>query len=247
MKMIKSIFITAAAVFLIGSIVSVNAIENNGSFLLQQQVDYKDFTKIDVSDAWDVDVNYGVRYKIIVSSTLDMKKYIDIDKSGNVLYLKTKIRPWAWFRKTTNDDIIHVKITMPSLEKIEVSGESNTYFSGFNADIFNIDASGSSKVSCENNKIANLFIESSGNSTIVCNNNKIESLSIEASGSSDLNFKTSMVSNANVYLSGDAKTSLKMRGGSLTGRLDGKASLTYAGAIKIQDISASGSSTIVKK
>lgn len=245
MRFIKSIFITATVIFFILGFISITISKANTNHLLLQEVNYKDFTKLDVSGVWDVEIKRGNKYKIVISSSYDMGKYIDIDKSNNVLYLRTKMRPWAWFRKTSAEDRISVKITLPELEKIEISGESTLVFNGFNADIFNLDMSGKSKITCKDNKIDDLFIENSGASIINCKNNTVENLSVESSGLSELDFDST--TNANVYLSGKSKTTIKMRGGNLSGHIDGKASLIYSGKANIQDLSTSGLGTITKK
>jgi hypothetical protein len=214
-----------------------------------KKFDYRDFSKINASGMWKINLVKGDSYKTTVFSSRKAGEYIELKKKGNVLYLKNNTLSWVWgkwFSKSSNDEV-YAEIMIPHLDKIETSGSVEVFFKGFMTDFFNIETSGNSKVVSQNNKILNLFIDVSGNSVISGYDCKIDNLSVEASGNTDLDFDASTITNANLYLNGSSKAKIKMDGGHLSGRIGGNSSVSYRGKVISQDISVFGAGTVTKK
>jgi hypothetical protein len=78
---------------------------------------------------------------------------------------------------------INVKISMPAIEGVEISGASSANVAGVNADSLELKASGASKIKIEGEaKI--LEAEASGASSIDAEKLKVEDANVEANGAS---------------------------------------------------------------
>lgn len=176
------------------------------------------FTKIDVGGAINVEVAVQKDFSVVVEADDNLLANIKTETSGDTLkiYSENSISP-----KTR----INVKISMPKLEKLDVSGASNGIVTNVNADSLDLKASGASKIKIEG--IAKkLNADASGASTVDAENLKAEDANVEASGAS------SSIVNASNELKADAS---------------GASKITYVGEPKNLKQNSSGGSSVNKK
>ena len=101
---------------------------------------YTDFTGVDISSAFEFDISQSNNYSIVTSSNESIVEHLDINKTGNTLIVRLKNGSF------TNSNP-RVTITMPTLEKLNISGASKGSAHDFkSASDFNLTVSGASQL-----------------------------------------------------------------------------------------------------
>ena len=193
--------------------------ERGSGKLVTENFDFKNFTEIDVSGSWNIQIVEG-SYDVEVEVDDNIIEYVRVEKRGSSLVVYTNSASFIGVTFT-------VYISMPDLEKISTSGSSKVRFSGFDSD--------------------DLLIKSSGSSRMTGSDCTIEQLKIDSSGSSDLDLEDCEITDADVDLSGSTRVILTMTGGDLTGKMSGSGSITYYGEVSTLNVKSSGSTRVVKK
>ncbi len=195
--------------------------------LITKDYPVENFSGISVSGGWEVDISKssGNEYQVQITLPKTESDNIDIYKLNDQLNIKYKN---GLFDGNDYSLGTHkIKITLPILSRIELSGGTETIFSGFQSDRMAVIISGSSKLIGRGNSIGNL--------------------SVNCSGASKMELGESIVTNADLQISGASSIDLKMAGGELTGNASGVVTILYSGNIRMQDIHQSGIVTIVKR
>jgi phage shock protein PspC (stress-responsive transcriptional regulator) len=113
---------------------------------VNDQYGLRGFTSLDISGIFDVDVVQGETYAIEITDNKD-KKDVEIDQDGETVEIKTDYdKKWNWNRRWDFDDPIRVRITMPMLEELKVSGASKVDFTGFKCESLDLELAGAVKV-----------------------------------------------------------------------------------------------------
>ncbi|MGI9035128.1 MAG: head GIN domain-containing protein [Pyrinomonadaceae bacterium] len=176
------------------------------------------FNKIEASGAVKTEITVGKDFGVNVEADDNLLQYIKTDVSGDTLkiYSEGSISP-----KTK----INVKISMPELAKLDISGASTAMATNVKGDSLELKARGASEIKVEG-ETKDLNAEASGASKIDAENLKSETANVDSSGAS-----TVTVSPAN-DLKADAS---------------GASSVYYTGEPKNIKQDASGASSIKKK
>ncbi|MFC2058633.1 head GIN domain-containing protein [Chloroflexota bacterium] len=232
-----------------------SAITGSGN-LATQEMDYSDFTRIDVSNAFRVTITESDSF--LVSITLDdnIFEYLDMKQAGDTLYIG--LAPNNSYRNTT----LRATVNMPELNVVELSGASRGDVNGFSssdsltlgasgASSFRIDdmdagdtklkISGASKVSGSIYMADGVF-DISGASTVELEGSAYD-VSMNVSGAGSAKLANFVIANADIELSGasDAKVNV-------SGRLDidasGASKLSYSGNPTLGRVSISGFSSL---
>ena len=232
----------------------------NGSGTLEtREMDYSDFTKIDVGSAFEVDVTRADSCLVRITCDDNLFEYLDIDKRGDTLYIGLK--PNNTYSNTTQKAII----TSPSLHELELSGASKANVSGFNSpDSMKFELSGASNLDIKDGKAGDTSFELSGAShafgsiemadgrfnlsgaSSIELDGSANDVSIEASGASHVRLPDFSVIDAEVNLSGASGATIDASG-RLDGNLSGASQLRYIGNPTLGKIETSGGSTISQK
>ena len=184
--------------------------------LVTQTFDFQDFSAIEASNGFSLDVSRGDTYSISVSVDDNVENRLNVRKDGNTL--KIGLDPGDY----SNLNLV-ARITMPSLNSIEFSGGTRGEISGFTSTRdFNVDLSGGSWA----------IIEGSAGDLV-----------IDASGGSHFDFSEFTVNDADVVLSGGSNGSVYV-GGRLDAALSGGAHLDYYGDPELGAIETSSAATI---
>jgi hypothetical protein len=195
----------------------VTGIKGSGTSKTEQR-NVTGFKEIEAGGAVNLEVDAGNEFSVSVEADDNLLQYIKTEVSGNTLkiYSEGKISPTAK---------LNIKISMPSLEGLDVSGASEAKIVNARADSLELKASGASEVNIvgETNE---LTAEASGASEINAENLRTESAVVNASGASSA--IVSAADNLEVEASGASK-------------------IYYTGEPKNIKQNASGASSINKK
>jgi hypothetical protein len=223
-KISLAIFILALTVGLIfstncslGRIDNFTGIKGSGTSKTEQR-NVSGFREIEAGGAVNLEVDAGNEFSVTVEADDNLLQYIKTEVNGNSLkiYSEGKISPTAK---------LNVKISMPALEGLDISGASDAKVVNVKADSFELKASGASEITI-NGEANDLKAEASGASEINAENLRAENATVDASGAS------SAIVSANDTLDVEAS---------------GASKIYYTGEPKNIKQNASGASSINKK
>jgi hypothetical protein len=223
-KISLAIFILALTIGLVFSascgsvgITTVTGIKGSGTPKTEQR-NVTGFRQIEAGGAVNLEIDAGKEFSVTVEADDNLLQYIKTEVSGDTLkiYSEGKISPTAKF---------NVKISMPELEGLDVSGASDAKIVNVKADTIELKASGASDITI-NGEANELKAEASGASEIDAKNLRTESANVDASGAS------SAIVSANDTLDVEAS---------------GASKIYYTGEPKNIKQNASGASSINKK
>jgi hypothetical protein len=181
---------------------------------------YSDFSKIDAGSGFNVEISNSSSYNVIVTADDNVMDHIEVSKSGDTLKVGVK-----WGSSLTSVTL-KIKITMPEIERIELSGGCQGEIEGFTStNPFSVDLSGGSQLTGEG---------SAGD------------LTIDLSGGSQLHFADYSVQDGNIELSGGSQATINLDG-TLNADLSGGSILHYYGNPTMGEIETSSGSQINKK
>lgn len=201
--------------------------------------DVSDFSKIDVSGAFKVDITYGSEEKVEVEVPDNLQKYVKVKARAGKLYIegdsKTSI-------KSSCDLLIHIKTAR--LNDFELSGASSIQLNNtLKDDSFSLESSGATnfKGTLDVNEVE---MDLSGASSARLEGRATKAL-VDLSGASNLTDYEFEIEDAFIDLSGASTakiTSLK----SIKADVSGASSLHYKGNPAKNDVIKSGASSVKK-
>jgi hypothetical protein len=200
--------------------------------------DNKDFNSVSLSHAMNCQLTQSDKYSIEIKADEEDFEYLKVEQKGN------SIRIYIDKNNYSSDSEIKVKITMPELTDLNLSGASKVKLTmnvpGKN---FSSKLSGSSYIEGSLTS-GDIDISLSGSSKVKLNG-KADDLDLHASGSSSLKLKDFAVKNADVQLSGSSLAELNLNG-KLNTRQSGNSQIIYYGKADLGSTNFSGSSGIKK-
>lgn len=201
------------------SVGSFNLGGESGSGNVQSEKrDVSGFKAIDAGGAIRLDVIVGQDFTVEVEADDNLLSRIKTEVSGSKLKIYTEDRI-----STKNE--MRVRVSMPELTAMDLSGASHGTVSGVNSDSLELDASGASKIIIDG-KARTLRAEASGASTLNAENLSVEDADVEASGASNITV------NASNDLKADAS---------------GASSVVYTGEPKNVKGNSSGASSVKRR
>ncbi len=152
---------------------SFNGVRGNGNMESEYR-DVDEFSKIDVSGRFDVEVTVGKPTSVEIIAEENLLKFIRTKVRNNVLIISNKenIRP----RK----DLI-IKVTTPNLDAVDCSGANDLFIENINTDRFSIDLSGAGSIKM-NGRGEKLYIDISGAADLEASKFIVEDVTIDISG-----------------------------------------------------------------
>jgi hypothetical protein len=222
-------------------------------------IDYGDFTKIEVGYAFDVDIAKADSYLVRITADEKLYDYLDINRRGDTLFIA--LEPKYNYVNIALKATIH----LPDLHKLRLSGASKARVRGFSSShSMDFDLSGASYLDLRDTKakdtdftltgashvsgsiaMADGSFDLSGASVLELEGSAYD-VSIEASGASHAGLADFSLVDTRVNLSG-ASTATINASGSLDGDLSGGSKLHYVGNPTLGSINVSGGSTISRK
>ncbi len=226
--------------------------------LMTQEMDFIDFTKLEISHVFQAKVTRSDSFSITITADDNLLEYVVVRKSGNTLHIYLKAG-YAYIGTTKI-----VEITMPKIDKLSLSGASQGEVSGFrSSDRLESEASGASSLNIDDMKAGDTSFEISGGSHVsggieitngrfnISGASSIDlegyaaDISIEVSGASHANLANFPVSNATVRISGASVVTVNASD-TIDGNISDASRLTYLGDPALT-IEMSGDSTVDRK
>jgi hypothetical protein len=208
-----------STVLLLGGWSPFGAVVGSGNLVTEEKI-LSDFTIVDVGSGFNVEISNSSSFSVLVTADDNVMEYIEVSKSGDTL--KAGIRWGTSFSSVT----LKIKITMPEINRIELSGGSQGKIEDFSStNPFVIDLSGGSQLTGQG---------AAGN------------LTIDASGGSKLHFASYSIQDAYIELSGGSEATINLDG-ALDADLSGGSTLYYYGDPTLGEIETSSGSQITKK
>ncbi len=159
------------------------------------------FSKIDLRKLDDVTITMGDQYIISITAPSDLSENVTCEVKNGKLRIVT---PSSYAGKS-----VDVDITIPNLTDLFTIDVDYISISGFNEDY--------------------LVSEYLGGTTVDGFDNVIENLDIKSTGAAKIDFMDSEITNADLNITGAGLILLNMKGGNLTGKALGAASIEYSG------------------
>ncbi len=120
------------------------ALAGNDKEHVSQTVDLRDFERISVSGVYDLTVNVGGDYSVMISGPADEVDRVEVSVSNGVLDLGQKDGKSRWGRKRHGVD---AEITIPALNGLKVSGVVDGTIEDIDAEKFDLSVSGVGDIS----------------------------------------------------------------------------------------------------
>ncbi|MCK6618270.1 MAG: PspC domain-containing protein [Cyclobacteriaceae bacterium] len=168
------------------------------------QYGLEDFNELELSGLLDVAISRGNTYAVEWTGRDSEKEKYKIYTSGSTLIIDyDDEKRINWKRNPLKLEQLSIRITMPELERLEVSGAGKVRFTDFTEDDLEIDASGAVEVRGEAN-VRDLRINLNGASELILQGEGT-SLDARISGASQLSAFDYRVRDADIRTSGASK------------------------------------------
>lgn len=198
----------------------------------------EDFTGVDISHAFEFEIEAGSSYQVLIEADDNLFEYIEVDKFGGNLRIRLRGVNLSFGGFT-----LRATIKMPELHALETSGAVHGTITGFaTRDDFELEASGASSVSGDIEAI-DVVLNLSGASVVELEG-ACERLDIDGSGASRIDLNDFPCQDATVTLEGASNADININRSIDHGNLSGASHLTYEGDPTIGQIDTSGASSI---
>jgi len=215
---------------------------------------FTNFTKVEISDAFDFEIKQSSSYSINVTADDNVIDHVRVSQDGQTLKISLErglrigsvtLRIGPGIFPLPGSVTLRAFVTMPQLHGLTASGASNGTVSDFSStEDLDITVSGGSRVTGDITA-GNVEFNISGGSTIQLEGSAND-MDANVSGGSHFNLDAFTVNNADVNFSG-ASTGTVNLDGRLDANLSGASTLWYIGEPTSTDINTSGASTVSKK
>jgi hypothetical protein len=242
---------------------SLSAAGCSGSSLTNPQ-DFKDFTRLDIQNAFDVEVLQSGTFGVEITASKALLDYLSVTQTGDTLTLKlSPNHPFTDF--VLMRKVLKARIAMPVLRGLALSGASKAVVSGFestnNLDLILAGASSMKLASVEaadarinvsgacdlNGKLTagNVTIDVSGASHVVLSGTG-KDVKMTGTGASRLDLESFVHKTATVTLSGATQATVDTRE-HLDFSLSGASRLFFLSNPKMGTMEVLGASTVKHK
>lgn len=209
--------------------------------MAQNKKDYplKGFDKLDMSNAFQIDVTQGSTYNVSVDAerSEDLEDLTVSISNGTLIAKYRDGKSWKW---NSNRKKVHFTIIMPTLKMADFSGATKSKISGFN-DLEELTLKFSGAANSEVNvKADKVKLDCSGASSIKMNGNATK-MNFDVSGASNVNCYNFSVKDVDADISG--ASSVKVNASkTLSVEASGASSLRYRGQPSVKsDVSGASS------
>lgn len=223
--------------------------------IVTRELDFSDFTNVDIDCAYKVNIIYSDSYRIIIRTNKTLLNSINIIKSGSTLRLSLK--PYRFNYRP----VLEVKIAMPRLSRLRMGAATRGSVSGFvSKTTFGLNLSGSSYLDlnieanttrCEISGASRLSgkIKTTDAEFVLSGASRIElagsaqDMTLSAWGASKADMENFTVHNANISLKGASEAVVDVKN-ELSVDLGSGSNLAYLGNPDINEINVAGASSL---
>lgn len=219
---------------------TLTALRGSGN-TVTNEYNLEGFTRVEVGSAFQVEIVQAESYSVSVTVDDNIVEHLDVSKSGDTLRIRLEPMVRLGFGNVT----LKARITLPTLEGLELSGATTGDVSGFNSDIaLDVNVSGASTLRGDIST-GDARIEASGASTVRLEG-QAENLDVVASGASTADLEDLAAADVRVEASGASRAIVYVNG-RLNAEASGASSVRYIGEPTSVDADASGASSIEEK
>ncbi|MFC2124288.1 GIN domain-containing protein, partial [Bacteroidota bacterium] len=173
------------------------SISFSGDEKYRNEFTFSDFTAVDVSDFFKIDIVQNNEFEVIVKSDEDVLDNVNVSMENNGLRLRMDDSYKSWMKKS---DRIVVYVSMPALSSLSLSGATEARVNGFNESDLYVEISGAAFANMNIN-VQDLHIQMDGASKLELSGAG-DDLRLELSGASNFNGYEYTVRNAAVESDG---------------------------------------------
>jgi hypothetical protein len=218
----------------------VTTITGLGNVVTQEE-NITGFDKVDVSNAFKVDIRQGDSFRVVIRVDDNLLEYLDVAKRGSTLRIGLEPGRAYNIRRAT----MEADVTMPELTSLELSGATQATISGFEStERLDVDVSGASQLRGDI-EAGDARFEVSGASQVTLSGSAGD-VTINVSGASTANLADFSVGDASVEASGASKVTVNTSG-RLDAEASGASSVFYLGNPTLGNIDTSGASSVERK
>ncbi|MDD4635135.1 MAG: head GIN domain-containing protein [Dehalococcoidales bacterium] len=231
------------------------AIRGSGK-IVNRTFDYSNFTRVEVSSAFEVDIVRGSTYSVNVTADDNLFEYVRVNEFDGVLKIDMlpgySYFPSALIARVVMPDIYSLNayaacevavsaFDLPHDFHATASGASTIEFAGLNAVDFTLEASTASRITGVITG-ADMDLGASGASRITLSG-QARNITLNVSGASNVDLSGVMAEDATVGLSGASSAVLNITG-TLDAGLTGASHLQYLGDPELGNINLSDFSSV---
>ncbi len=199
---------------------------------------YSDFDGVEASHVFEVDIQQGIDFSVVVTADSAVVEYLDVSLAGDRLRLSLK----PGYNYNFDGAKLEADVRMPSLTSLVLSGASYAYVYGFeSADGLRLDLSGASEVYGDV-AVGEARFDLSGANRVELSGS-CASLDVEASGSSNADLAEFYAEAVNVNASG-ASEAYVWTDGLLNVDASGDSDVFYKSGADLGSINSSGTSSV---
>ena len=159
------------------NILKFGAIQGSGNSKIEQR-NVVGFSKIEAGSAITIEISVQKDFSVAVEADDNLLANITTVVDGDTLKIYTK-------GKISTRNPINVRISMPEIEGLDVSGASKANVSNLQSESLRLETSGAAKVTL-NGVVKTLNLDASGASKIVAENLTVENADLGVSGASNI-------------------------------------------------------------
>lgn len=206
-----------------------------------QEKSFTGFDQVEASHVFQVEINQGEDFSVIVRTDDTVSEFVQVTKRGNTLKLGLKPDHTYTFKNVT----LEATITMPELTGVSLSGASRARVTGFkSARDLDLDISGTSSVEGDI-EAGTVTCELSGSSTINLDGSA-DDLTVKASGGSIVKLSDFPATNADIEASGASTVTVNVNG-TINANASGASRVYYVGSPTLGTVDTSGAASISPK
>ncbi len=157
------------------------------------------FNKVDIGGDFKVDIRRGKSQRVRIKTDSNLQEYITVSVSDKTLRIETKK-----FYNINPTKQIEVRIRVPKLEKVTLSGSTNANIRNIRGDDFTLDVNGSTKAKLRG-YIDDLIIRSNGSGDINARYVTAKHVKVKISGSGNVVVNAREGLNVDIAGSGNVK------------------------------------------
>jgi hypothetical protein len=231
-------------IFVLGSVITLAALltgcsaafhTTNSGPVVDKNYDFKNFTDIELSSAFQYDIKQGDNYSVVISAPQKVFERIDARQSGDTINVGMRFIPFL-------QDKPRITITLPQMNKLDISGSCDGSATGFvsNSDlVIGVHSSSSLNMDITAGKTT---MDISGSSNISGNLTAADA-QIDVSSSSRLDMDLTTLKTG-IDISGSSYVSGKLTAADTQIKVSSSSTLNMSMKTAVTTVSASASSTI---
>ena len=171
---------TTLAIIVLLLVVIVTAcsqITTGSGQVVTQEMELSGFDKLDISQGFNVQVDQGDEFSVVIRVDDNLIEYLQVEKVGD------KLKIGLEGNRIYGNSTLQANVTLPSLTGLDVSGGSDVSVNGTGEEI-SVDASGGSDADLASYSVVDANIDASGGSQVTINASG--TLNVDASGGSQV-------------------------------------------------------------